>query len=358
MPTLVVSDLHLGSALGGDVLRHEPARERLLAEAAGCERVVFLGDLLELREQPLSVVLEAAYPFFEALGEALGRGAEVIVVPGNHDHQLAAPLIEERRLDGGEPLGLEQRRPAGSDGPLGAIARRMPGVEVSLAYPGLWLREDVYATHGHYLDCHIAVPRVEVLGIHATRRLLRRELEFAAPADYEAVIAPLYAFTYQLAHAAAHGGRSVASDLSARVWARLNSHRPSLGSRALAGAVIPATVAALNRLGLGPFTSDLSGASLRDAGLRAMGEVVRRLGIEAEHVLFGHTHRAGPLPGEDWWPAGLVNTGSWVYEPAVLPGARGDSPYWPGTLVRLPERGAPELRNVLRDVAPEELRPW
>ena len=32
---------------------------------------------------------------------------------------------------------------------------------VRFAYPGLWLREDVYATHGHYLDCHLTVPTVE-----------------------------------------------------------------------------------------------------------------------------------------------------------------------------------------------------
>ena len=66
----------------------------------------------------------------------------------------------------------------------------------------------------------------------------------------------------------------------------------------LAGA-FPLTIAALNRLGIGPLKADLSGVELRRAGLRAMGEVVARLGIDARHVIFGHTHRSGPLPDDD-----------------------------------------------------------
>ena len=55
-----------------------------------------------------------------------------------------------------------------------------------------------------------------------------------------------------------------------------------------------------------------------------MGEVVARLGIDARHVVFGHTHRSGPLPDDDaseWRLAGgaqLTNTGCWVYESMYL----------------------------------------
>ncbi len=44
----------------------------------------------------------------------------------------------------------------------------------SAAYPGLWVREDVYATHGHYLDCHLTIPTLERLGIGAMGRVMRR----------------------------------------------------------------------------------------------------------------------------------------------------------------------------------------
>ena len=336
MTTLVLSDLHLGAVLGGDVLRRPEIRARLLA---------------------------AAYPFFEELGEAIA-GAPVTIVPGNHDHQLAASLIESRRMRAGaRPLGLAERAKAGGSGPLAAIARRMPESEVTVSYPGDWLREDVYAIHGHDLDCHITVPRAEVLGIAATRRVLGRDGNAASADDYEAIVAPLYAFTYQLAHATAPGERAIGSNISAKVWSQLNRRRPTVRSRALGAVGIPAAVAVLNRLGLGPFTADLSGQSLRRAGLRAMGEVVRRLGIEAEHVLFGHTHRAGPLDRDagdaDWRTPGgaqLLNTGSWMYEPTLLGQRPHESPYWPGTCAIVREEGPPELVSLMRDVPQEELR--
>ncbi len=69
-----------------------------------------------------------------------------------------------------------------------------------------------------------------------------------------------------------------------------------LGSVALPGAVGMA-----NRFGLGPVKPDLSPGAITRAGIAAMGEVIERLGIEAEHVIFGHTHRRGPLDGEPGW---------------------------------------------------------
>ena len=62
----------------------------------------------------------------------------------------------------------------------------------------------------------------------------------------------------------------------------------------------PVVVAGLNRAGMGPLRADVSGHELRRAGLRAFGEVLARLGVPAgTHVMFGHTHRAGPLPADD-----------------------------------------------------------
>ena len=130
-----------------------------------------------------------------------------------------------------------------------------------------------------------------------------------------------------------------------------------LRDRALVAA-FPMAVRVLNALGVGPVGPDLSAGELRRAGLRAMAETCRRLGIAADWVLFGHTHRAGPLerddPGE-WEIAGgprLVNTGCWVHERVFLADAGSGSPYWPGTVVEVGAEGPPELRNVLGDYAP------
>ena len=107
MRTAIVSDLHLGSGHGEDLLRDAGDPRVLLDEIAGADRVVLLGDAIEMRELPLAPALEAARPFFEELGEALA-GREIVLVPGNHDHRLAEPLLEGSRSTG-VPLGLEQR---------------------------------------------------------------------------------------------------------------------------------------------------------------------------------------------------------------------------------------------------------
>jgi hypothetical protein len=132
-----------------------------------------------------------------------------------------------------------------------------------------------------------------------------------------------------------------------------------LGDRLLAAAV-PAAIRGLNRLGLGPFDPDLSGRALRRAGLKALAEVVRRLEIDAEHVVFGHTHRPGPLAHDvEGWelPSGtrLLNTGSWVYDPTFLGVRPSDSPYWPGRCVVVEEGRAPDLLHPLADAGHEEL---
>jgi hypothetical protein len=122
-------------------------------------------------------------------------------------------------------------------------------------------------------------------------------------------------------------------------------------------AAFPALVFALNRAGLGPLHADLSPAELRRAGLRAFGEVVARLDVHARQVVFGHTHRAGPLPGDDrreWgapFGAQLINSGSWVLEPGFLGSRPLQSPYRAGFCVMLGDDGPCELANLLDPVS-------
>ena len=79
------------------------------------------------------------------------------------------------------------------------------------------------------------------------------------------------------------------------------------------------------------------------------------LGVGARWVVVGHTHRAGPLPGDDageWaTPAGahLINTGCWVRERSLLGADPARGPYRPGWVAWVdgdPAR-APELVNLL-----------
>jgi hypothetical protein len=96
--------------------------------------------------------------------------------------------------------------------------------------------------------------------------------------------------------------------------------------------------------------ADLSAGAIAKAGVAAMAEVVRRLKIDARWVLYGHTHRRGPLPGEDDWEFGktrLLNTGSWVHAATLLGPTAERSGYWPGTVAIVGESGAPELVHAL-----------
>ncbi len=89
MRTLVISDLHLGGRLQHSVLTRPEPLERLLAAVDGIERLVLLGDIVELMQGRQKHAMEVAEPVLRALGQRLGRDRQVIVVPGNHD----APLV-------------------------------------------------------------------------------------------------------------------------------------------------------------------------------------------------------------------------------------------------------------------------
>ena len=123
---------------------------------------------------------------------------------------------------------------------------------------------------------------------------------------------------------------------------------------------LPGAVGVANRLGLGPVRSDLSPGAITRGGLEAIAEVARRLGIDADHLIFAHTHRRGPMRAETGWrmPEGtrLWNTGSWVYAPGLVGRTAADSPYWPGTVAVLEDDGPPELHHLLDDRSRTELR--
>jgi UDP-2,3-diacylglucosamine pyrophosphatase LpxH len=101
--TLVVSDLHIGAGQGRMAL-DDAALSTLTDAIAGYDRLVLLGDVIELRERPLADALAAASRVLPQLAGGLGQGREVIVLLGNHDHQLQMRLAARRRLRAPRPL--------------------------------------------------------------------------------------------------------------------------------------------------------------------------------------------------------------------------------------------------------------
>jgi predicted phosphodiesterase len=290
--TLIVSDLHLGSPTGADVLRDPEPRGTLLDAVRGADRVVLLGDLLELRDSATEDALGIARPFFEDLGAMLS-GSELVLIAGNHDHALVAPWLARRELNqAGTPLQLEQRVPVDASPILTELSQWVQPARLEVSYPGLWVREDVYATHGHYLDCHMGITSGERLVIALMSRLQGRSTSGLGTLagtrggprsvkEYEAVTGPAY--------------RSL--DKHALLRRAAYSRVMSRVGRRLAG---------------------VSHAQLVRAETTAMGEVAARLGLGDAHVVFGHTHRPGPLADEDLsrWQgrngARLINCGCWL----------------------------------------------
>jgi predicted phosphodiesterase len=341
--TAVVSDLHLATRTRSDLLRDPAVRARLADRLAGVDEVVLLGDAVELRDRPLRAALDVAAAVLGDLGEAAGD-ARVVLVPGNHDHRLVheARALRRRPARG---LPLFETVPPGSGGALGRI-RALLGTELVVAYPGVWLAAGVWATHGHYMDAHSAVPSLEALASVAAGAARRRPARAAlTPEDYEAVLAPMYRLYFeiaqrprleQLADAGKALVRRVESAAGARHAAGEPGRRPQLGG---------------GRLG----TAE---GEVRRPGVLPFGAVLDRLRVEAEHVVFGHTHRTGPLPADPapvWRTrAGtrLWNTGSWVFEDALTRATGGaHGPYWPGTVLML-EDGVPRIERVLGGWAP------
>lgn len=377
MRTAIISDLHLGAGGGGDLLRRETFRAPLLEALEPSDRVILLGDLIELRDRPIAEAFALARPFLRELTEAVPDGA-LIVVPGNHDHHLVEPWLERRLLEGEPPLGLEQRvEPEAT--PLATLARELSGVSIEIAYPGIWLRDDVYATHGHYLDRHLTVPTFERLGVAAVERLLGVRPSLPDPLEppvdtlnplveragridpitYEHAQSPVYALLFALAQGT--GGERGTGNPSMRIWNAVgagDTASAKLRGWLLGSVAVPGAVTLANRLGLGPVRSDLSPGAITRAGLAAMREVIERLGIDAAHVIFGHTHRRGPLGSERGWDTDdlhLWNTGSWLHSPTMLASTADRSPYWPGTVCFLTDEGEPELRHLLDDLSRDDL---
>jgi hypothetical protein len=351
MRTLVISDLHLGGRTGIDVLVRDPDALRALTHALrDVDRLVLLGDTLELRHGPAREALAAAQPVLETIGDALAPAASVVLVPGNHDYALGAPWLDARTT----PLGLGATADPQAASPLAQRVTGWLNRDTTVAYPGLWLRDDVWATHGHYLDPHGTVPTFERLAAGVMGRMVGQVPEPTATAeDYERILAPLYAWIHASAQRAHDGRVGAGAGRAGKAYNLLSGdgHRP-LKARLL-GAAFPLGIRGVNLLKIGPVSSDLSGAALRRNALEAMTAVLQRLQVDAGHVIFGHSHRTGPLPTDEaaeWrTPAGteLYNSGSWVHEPSFTGAAGSASPYWPGGAVLVTDEGPPELLRLL-----------
>jgi UDP-2,3-diacylglucosamine pyrophosphatase LpxH len=335
--TLIISDLHLGGRMGHDVLTRPRALARLLEALDGIDRLVLLGDSVELMEGRAQQAMAVAQPVLKAIGHELGPDREVVLVPGNHDAPLVRSWVRLHR----QQLQLETPIAMTATPALARVTSWLQPARVRVSYPGVWLRPGVWATHGHYLNRHL-VPE-------STYGMLRGLLgglpwNGASPGDYE------------------QGGRP--SLVRATQWLPRPLVTLLYDMAELARAsTMPRVRRHLLTRRIAPLTSALLGQQMQRASIPALARVVRELGVDADWVVFGHVHRLGPIGDDDpqQWRANcdgpaIVNTGSWLYEPLLVHRATPPHPYWPGGAVLLDGESPPRAIGLLDDLRPSDLR--
>jgi UDP-2,3-diacylglucosamine pyrophosphatase LpxH len=403
MRALVVSDTHFGAWTGRDLLREELFLERLAPALEGIDELIFLGDLFDFLFGSVGEAVDAADGLLRLIAERLA-GKRLVFLAGNHDHHLVhrdyENRLEAQLAAGRAPLLSGEPQPgAGSPGPgyfRSFLARRLPGVEVEIAYP-TYSFAGVLCTHGHYLD-----PHARLAGSRGDRLLTRVLWGIATGgpedpktiADYESTITLLTEWLYiaaQMPHgthaqqnvfrAVQRAGR-LASALGTpvrgakRLVAELRDRgvgepaaRGPLPSEEHFEAVAraeaerqrreqPAPLAAWPHPAY-PAASVVSPSDPSEHALEAFAKVAGNLGWkrEAERIVFAHTHQ--PLAGvrsEQDQRTRYWNTGSWIYEPD-LGSRQAYARYlryaWPGTAVVIDdEEPEPRLLELLVDLNP------
>lgn len=315
------------------MLRHPAPVSRLLEELERFERLVLLGDAVELMEGRPARAMEVARPVLRRIGEAM-RGREVVVVSGNHD----APLTRRWARRHAETLTEATEVPADASLELTELTGLLAAAEVRVFHPGVWVGDSVWASHGHYLNRHL-LPR-NAVGL--PRAWLGRSLPPLSVSQYER--------PRRRPVRDAEGVTARVADLSERL------------ARATTRTVIGVPRAAL-RPALAPLTSRMLALQFELAAMPAMARVVGDLRVEAGRIIFGHTHRLGPLGGEDAsrWATGmpgqqLLNTGSWLLEPLLASHAAPPHPYWPGGAVVVEDGADPRAVSLLDGLSVAELR--
>lgn len=293
----------------------KPAPMELLGKALDAhDRLVLLGDTVEMYEAHPRYSIGVAEPVLRAIAERLGPDKELVLVPGNHDHEL----IREWSDAQGKDLSLEAPVPTDASEALDRVCAFMSATKVTVMYPGVWLAPGVWATHGHYLAKYLKP--MGSTGLH-----LRRS-------------APLPATPAALEYPSPTR-EHVHDGLPPERW--VDRRMPGW---------------------LAPLSSRLLSHQMLRHALPAFAASVAALGVEAEWVVFGHVHRRGPRERDSlrpWRVAAsgprLVNTGSWRYEPAVTRGLDARGWYWPGGAVSLGEDGVPRCLGLLDELSEAEL---
>jgi len=404
MRALVISDTHFGAWTGRDLLREDFFLERLAPALEGIDELIFLGDLFDFLFGSVGEAVDASDGLLRLIAEKL-PGKRLVFLAGNHDHHLVHRDAENRLeaqlasglspTEGGDGHAGEDSGRAGPGFFRSFLARRLPGVEVEIAYPTYELA-GVLCTHGHYLD-----PHARLAGSRGDRLLTRTLWGIATGGpeqpktieDYESVITLLTEWLYiaaQMPHGT-HAQQNVfrAVQRAGRLGSALGAPLRGIGRLAAElrdrgvgdgkaaqlpseehfDAVVAAEAARQRREQPAPdaawprpaypAASVVSPSDPSEHAFEAFAQVVGNLGWaeRSEKIVFAHTHQ--PLAcvrSRDGGSTRYWNTGSWIYEPD-LSSRQAYTRYlryaWPGSAVVIDdEEPEPRLLELLADLNP------
>lgn len=295
--TVVISDLHIGAHDRQSVVEQPAVRKRLLEALTPGDRLVLLGDTVEMARPGHERAVTVAAPILRELGERIGPHGRIVLLPGNHDHALIANWTRKQ----GERLQREALVPADASPALAVVVRELgvAGAPVEVRYPGVWLGDGIWATHGHYSGS------------------LGRRYVGATPYDYER-----------------HGVPGLS-----RVAMLL---RPWMAP--LTSAVLDRQIQARALASIGQMSVALG----VDADYLIFGHV-HRLGP-----------MPGDDPVVWAGPGGrprLLNTGSWRFDPLLLNRATQSHRFWPGGAVVIDDGAPPRAVSLLAELPAAELVP-
>lgn len=297
----------------------------LLEALDDVDRLVLLGDVVELAEGRPREAMRIAEPILRSIGRRMGPERPIVLVPGNHDRALTRAWA----LRQGESLRPDALAPSDASPTLSEVLSWLHPAEVEVRTPGVWLTPRIYAHHGHYLDRHLlpesawgrlrpeaSTPATVVGPLPYERRRVKRP-----PRPLPRPLALLRENVSELLRA-----RTMPSPR------KLQPHR------------------------IAPLTRVLLGRQMQHASIPALAHAMTRIGVQADWLVFGHVHRLGPLRSDDpsLWTSGstrIANTGSWIYEPLVLHHGSPPNPYWPGGAILIPDAESdPQPISLLEDL--------
>jgi len=177
------------------------------------------------------------------------------------------------------------------------------------------------------------------------------------------VLRPIYGLAWGIAQVRPAGLTESRGRPSEAAWRALSGNSTARGRRRLAAnafrAGFPLALRGINRLLRSEFSADVSNEAIFRSGLDAAAELAARLGVDGGHVITGHTHRGGPLEGEEPWRlrggGQLHNTGNWIFASVFHHPGRPPGPYWPGTVTWVEDDAPPRRVRLLDERSHSEL---